>query len=113
MFDFARIDVADDTIHMLNPVTVVDMYVIVHLYHPSRHGVIVDVTAADRLRTAPVRRSKFAKVILSPAKQSCANLLVPCGRKTLAVLVGELPPIFRRSSLVLGVPSQQRKVRGG
>ena len=68
VFTSARIDVADDTIPILNPVTVPDVYVIVHRYHPSRQGIIVEVTAADRLPTLPLRRSKFAKFVTSPVK---------------------------------------------
>ena len=77
MFTSERIDVADDTIPMINDDDNDDVYSIVHKYHPSRHGIVVDVTAANRLPTVPVRRSKFAKLVLSLAKYSCAKLLVP------------------------------------
>ncbi len=67
----------DDTIPIINAFPVGEFCVIVHRYHPSRHGIIVDDTAANRLPIVPVRRSKFAKLVVSFKRLICAKLLVP------------------------------------
>ncbi len=69
--------VEDETIPIFNAVAVGELCVIVHRYHPSRHGIIVDVTATDLIPIVPFKRSKFAKFIVSFEKQICAKLLVP------------------------------------
>ena len=68
MFTGARAVVADPTIPITNDVAVATVYVIVHRYHLSRQGIIVDVTPADRLPIVPVRRFKFENLMASPKK---------------------------------------------
>ena len=67
----------DDTIPIINAFLVGELCVIVHRYHPSRKGIIVDVTSADRLSIIPFKRSKFTKLVVSFVKQICAKLLDP------------------------------------
>ncbi len=61
----ARGEVADVTIKRTKAVAVVDAEVTMQRYHPSRHGIIEAETEADTLPTTPLRRSKFAKRVVS------------------------------------------------
>jgi hypothetical protein len=81
-----RTAVADDIMQMSNAVAVDDECVIVHRYYLLHQGIMVEVTAGDLLPSWPVARSKFAKLLVSEKKASCANLFVPCLMQTLTVL---------------------------
>ena len=77
MFASARDDV-EDTIKLITiDVAADDVYDIVHLHRPSRQGIIVEVTAADRLPTVPLRRSKFAKLVYIAEKRNLCKVVGP------------------------------------
>jgi hypothetical protein len=78
-------------------------YVIVHRYHPSRHGVIVDDIMPLELPTWPVSRSKFTYASTLKTK-NCAKLFVPRLKKALAVLIDDEAVNVRFICLATDVP---------
>ncbi len=70
VFDSARTEVADVTIHTAMPLAIVDGVVSVHRKNPSRQGVIVADSKADVLPTTPVNKLKLANTFESPRTNS-------------------------------------------
>ena len=70
------IDVVEGTILIAKVVVVDAAYVIVHRYHSSRHGMIVDDMTPKLLPTWPVRRLKFTYTSMVK-RNNCAKSLVP------------------------------------
>ncbi len=87
VFDSKRGVVSDEITTMPICISVDDVVVMVHRYHPSRQGVIVAITLSDLLPSYPVKRFKFTKIVASPNDANCAKLFVPRLRYTLLVIV--------------------------
>ena len=105
----ARADVADDTKDIRNDEAVDDDAVIVHRYHPSRQGTMVEDTLADLLPNSPVKRLKFANIVESPNAPNWAKLCVPRLRYALLVLVIVERGIAREMFLLPDVPSPLKR----